>query len=92
LRGKVTPEFLAPAKAHLTDGEEYLFLRLSPDSDHPASDLRLSGGMGDSHAELTRDWEDEVDQEVAFGPCPPFTDADNERMISASKGGIDGPR
>jgi len=30
--------------------------------------------------------------EVAIGHCPPFNDPDNEAMISASKGGIDGPR
>src|SRR5439155_2015813 len=51
-RGKVTADFIARAKNHVSDGEEYLFVRMSPEK---AGDLRLFGEMGDSHASLTED-------------------------------------
>jgi len=92
LRGKVTPEFLARAMNHLSDGEEYMLVRMSPDSHLPAGDLRRFGEMGGSHAELTQVLEDEIDEEIALGICPRFIEADHDRMISASKGGIDGAR
>ncbi|HEY1122470.1 MAG TPA: hypothetical protein VGE67_12750 [Haloferula sp.] len=92
LRGKVTPEFLARAMDHVRDGEEYMFVRMAPDSRLPAGDLRRSGEFDNSHAELARDWEYETGEEVAFGICPDFMDRDHDRMISASKGGIDGAR
>ena len=92
LRGKVTPEFLARAMDHVRDGEEYMLVRMAPESHRPAGDLRRFGEMGCTHAELARDLEDEIGEEVALGKCPRFIDADHERMISASKGGIDGSR
>jgi hypothetical protein len=92
LRGHVTPQFITRAMAQVPDGEEYMFVRMVPQSHQPAGDLRRFGEMGDSHVELARDWEDETGEEVAFGPCPRFIDADHDRMISASKGGIDGAR
>jgi hypothetical protein len=41
---------------------------------------------------LVEDLMEEMGEQVAFGACPDFIHADNNRMISASKGGIDGPR
>jgi len=89
LRGRVTAEFVARAKACVADGAEYLFVRMRPKK---SGDLRLFGEMGDLHATLEEDLGDESGEEVAFGACPRFIDADNETKISASKGGIDGPR
>jgi hypothetical protein len=89
IRGKVSKEFVESAKAQIADGIEYLFVRRRPEK---IGDLRLSGGMGNTHATLTEDLEEEIGEEVALGTCPPFIDPDNDRMISASKGGIDGPR
>lgn len=89
LRGKVTADFVARAKAYVRDGDEYMFVRTTPEK---AGDIRLFGSMGDTHATLTQDLSEEMDGNVAFGACPRFFDPDNEGMISASKGGIDGPR
>jgi hypothetical protein len=89
LRGRVAAEFIARAKANVGDGAEYMFVRMRPKK---AGDLRLFGEMGDTHATLAEDLAEESGEEVAFGACPSFIDADNDRMISASKGGIDGPR
>lgn len=89
LRGKVTDEFITRARSLVGDGEEYLFVRMA--SDKPG-DLRLFGEMGDSHATLAEDLREELGVEVAVGVCPRFIDPDNDRMISASKGGVDGPR
>jgi hypothetical protein len=89
LRGTVTADFIARAKTQVRDGDEYMFVRMAPKK---AGDLRLFGEMGDTHATLTEDLSEAVGEEIAFGGCPHFSDADNDRMISASKGGIDGPR
>jgi len=48
--------------------------------------------MGDSHATLIEDLTDIMGQPVAVGLGPRFIETDNDAMISASKGGIDGPR
>jgi hypothetical protein len=48
--------------------------------------------MGDSHADLLAELEELRGREVAFGPCPAFNIPDGPTMISAAKGGIDGPR
>ena len=88
-RGKVTAQFIQQAKIHVRDGEEYLLVRRVPEK---AGGLRLFGEMGDTHATLVEDLSEEVGEQVALGVCPRFIDPDNDRMISASKGGIDGPR
>ena len=92
LRGKVTPEFIARAMAHVSDCEDYMLVRMTPSSYLPAGSLMRHGGMGDPHTDLAGDLEDEMGEEVAIGNCPRFYEADHDRMISASKGGIDGPR
>jgi len=88
-RGKVTAQFITQAKTHVTDGEEYMLVRRVPKKPR---DLRLFGEMGDTHATLVEDLNEEIGEEVALGVCPRFIESDNDRMISASKGGIDGPR
>jgi hypothetical protein len=66
-----------------------MFVRTSPKK---AGDLRLFGEMGDTHVALGEDLGEQMGEEVAFGLCPRFNDSDSDQMISASKGGIDGPR
>ena len=89
IRGKCSAEFIKRVMEQIDDGTEYLFVRMHPEKE---GDLRLFGEMGDTHVTLSEDLEEELGEEVALGICPPFIEADNDRMISASKGGIDGPR
>lgn len=89
IRGVVTNEFISQAKAQIPDGTEYLFVRLRLEK---AGDLRLFGEMGGTHVGLEEDLAEEAGEGVALGECPPFIALDNDRMISRSKGGIDGPR
>lgn len=88
-RGLCSPMFVDQVLRAIPDGEEYMAVaNLSPSS----SDLRCHGRMGGTHRDLMEDLQDWMGQLVAVGPCPPFFEEDNETMISASKGGIDGPR
>jgi hypothetical protein len=89
LRGAVNEGFIDSAKSAISDGEEYLYVKmqtLTPD------DIRAFGEMGDTHNCMDEDLREHVGDEVAIGHCPPFIDPDNESMVSASKGGVDGPR
>ena len=89
IRGIATPEMISEITNQFPDGEEYLAVCTSPQRQ---GDLRLSGRIGDSHASFIEDLNDFIGRQVAVGLCPRFIDADNYAMISASKGGIDGPR
>jgi hypothetical protein len=89
IRGHVTDEFIRDAYSQIADGTEYLCVSLSTQS---PGDPRLSGRIGDNRSDLTEDLDNVRGQPVALGPCPRFIDADNDSMISAAKGGIDGPR
>ncbi len=89
IRGTVTSEFIAEIQSRIPDGAEYLIVRMSPEE--PIGQ-RITGYLGDTHADLVEDLSDIQGKLVAVGPCPPFMDLDHEGMISASKGGIDGPR
>ena len=89
LRGVVDDDFLVAAQSLIPDGDAYLFVRMDPLS---TGDIRAFGEMGGSHAELNDDLQYHPGKEVAIGPCPRFIEADHEAMISASIGGIDGPR
>src|SRR5262245_41913789 len=62
LRGRVTAEFIAQAKAHIRDGDEYMYVRMSPEK---SGDIRLFGVMGDTHAMLGEDLGEEMGDEVA---------------------------
>lgn len=88
-RGLCSPMFVDQVLRAIPDGEEYMAIANLPPS---SSDLRCHGRMGDTHRDLMEDLQDWMGQSVAVGPCPPFIEGDNETMISASKGGIDGPR
>jgi hypothetical protein len=89
LRGRVTPEFIARAKALIRRGEEYILVKLASER---SGVLTLPGKMGETNAELLEDLSEEMGEEVAVGACPNFMERDNDGMVSASKGGIDGPR
>jgi hypothetical protein len=89
LRGVVTKELIAQTQKLIPDGEEYLWVSTDPES---SGDIRLCGGFGDTHKDLTEELHELLGDSVAIGPCPPFFEDDNESMVSASKGGLDGPR
>ncbi len=88
-RGTVTPEFIAEMQNRIPDGAEYLIVRMSPEE---LSGLRITGDLGDTHADLVEDLSDIQGELVAVGLCPPFMAPDHDGMISVSKGGTDGPR
>jgi hypothetical protein len=89
IRGRVNDDFIRDAQSQIHDGTKYLCVCVRPQS---PSDPRLRGDMGDSHASLIEDLQYVQGELVALGPCPQFIDPDSDRMVSASKGGIDGPR
>lgn len=89
LRGAVNDDFIDSVKSLIRDGDEYLYVKgqtLTP------GDIRSFGEMGDTHNCMEEDLREHIGDEVAIGHCPSFIDPDNEAMISASTGGIDGPR
>lgn len=89
LRGSVTKQLLERIRQSFSEDCEYLWVRITG---NPESDPRLYGCMGRSLNEMVDELESEIGERVAVGLCPNFHLADNESMISASKGGIDGPR
>ena len=89
LRGSVTEDFIRSALDTVPDGTEYMIVVLEPTSETGIARWESSG---ESHVELRADLDDWPGKLVAVGRCPRFCDPDNEQMISASKGGIDGPR
>lgn len=88
MRGRVTDEFIGCALRSILEGQEYLVICLTKT---PGSRFGTNR-MGDTHADLREALEELRNEEVAMGPCPAFCEPDNEGLISASKGGIDGPR
>ena len=89
LRGIVDNEFIQRAKKSVGNDQEYMFVCMMSGNDQ---DPRCRGGFDIGHAMLEDDLSEEMENHVAFGPCPEFIADDNESMVSASKGGIDGPR
>jgi len=89
IRGVVTDAFITDALAAIADGTEYMVVARQRE---PNSVLSAYGAMSDSHKDLLEDLESLRGQEVALGVCPDFNAPDNPDLISASKGGIDGPR
>ena len=89
LRGVVNDDFIGSAQSLIRNGDEYLYVKLEPLT---SDDIRAFGEMGDTHTCMDEDLREHIGDEVAIGLCPPFIGPDNEAMISASKGGIDGPR
>lgn len=88
-RGIVTDAFIADALRLIPDGVEFMLVTLQRE---PCSVLSMYGTFGDHHQDLRESLESLVGQEVALGLCPDFCAADGPDLISASKGGIDGPR
>ena len=89
IRGTVTAKLIAATKSLIPDGAEYLVVCTLPEKQ---GDVRLSGDMGDTHVALIEDLSSIDGKPVAIGSCPPFIEPDNDAMISAAKGGIDGSR
>lgn len=89
LRGVSSESFVQEALALIPEGSEYLVARAAP---RERWHVRSTGEMGDDHASLIESLGRFVGEEVAVGPLPDFFAPDSDAMISASKGGIDGPR
>ncbi|HVX61406.1 MAG TPA: hypothetical protein VHC19_12415 [Pirellulales bacterium] len=89
LRGKVTEDFIQSATNAVPQGAEYMLAVWEPPSE---TGMARRVTMGVSHAELRADLEECPGILAAVGVCPRFCDPDNDQMISASKGGVDGPR
>ena len=89
LRGIVTKEFTRRALTEPTQGIEYLALSIET---RPGTRFSERALLSDSPEDLREFLDEMAGQEVAIGVCPDFNAADYEGLISASKGGIDGPR
>lgn len=88
-RGVCSESFIEHCLTQIPDGTEYMIALLG-DSLPPEGSV--SGFHDDSHGALREDLEVFHGQAVAVGRCPNFIGPDSDTMISASKGGIDGPR
>jgi hypothetical protein len=89
LRGICSQALIEQSLALIPDGTEYLIAILERPSD---STRQPTGSMGDTHECLAEDMASFLGRHVAVGPLPNFAAPDNDSMISASKGGVDGPR
>jgi hypothetical protein len=89
LRGVVDEAFIASAIDKIPDGQEYLLVTMDV---RPGSRISRWGEIGDSHTELRESLEELRGSEVALGVCPDYCVPDHEGLVSAAKGGIDGPR
>lgn len=88
LRGVVDETFLKQVESSFPHNPECLVVEVKPKT---PNDPRCSGQI-DHLAGLKHDLEETRGEIVAIGECPDFCGPDNDGMISASKGGIDGPR
>jgi hypothetical protein len=88
-RGTADEAFVISALAAIRDGEEYALATLGTAE---GSDLSAAWSMGDTHADLLAELDGLRGQDVACGPCPDFNAPDGPTIISAAKGGVDGPR
>jgi len=88
LRGVVDDDFMAEAQDITETADEYLLVELDSQQ---VGDPRLRG-TSDRANSLMDDLRDLRGERIAFGPCPDYWEEDKNAMISASKGGIDGPR
>jgi hypothetical protein len=89
IRGVVDDAFIRSALDSLPDGQEYL---LMTSETRPGSKISRFGEIGGSQAELRESLSELMGAEVALGRCPDFCVADHEGLVSAAKGGVDGPR
>lgn len=88
LRGVADDDLMAAAQGIAAAVHECLLVELGSQQ---TGDPRLRG-TSDSANHLMDDLRDLRGEPIAFGPCPAYWEEDNSAMISASKGGIDGPR
>ena len=88
-RGVVTDEFAACALEAFPEGVEYLLVTLET---RTQSSICLEDAGGDTQDDLRALLVEYRGREVALGPYPQFWEPDSQAMVSASKGGIDGPR
>ncbi len=86
-RGVVSSAFVQEAFVRVSNDQEYLIVTLSQEPGRKGY-----GVCEEGHEAMREDFEEFMQDTVAFGKCPDFTGPDNATMISASKGGIDGPR
>ncbi|HEV3446917.1 MAG TPA: hypothetical protein VG099_19925 [Gemmataceae bacterium] len=89
LRGIVDEAFIALALNAIPDGQEYLIVTTEV---RPGSKICHFGYIGGSHIDLRQSLEELKGNDVALGVCPAYCVPDHEGLISAAKGGIDGPR
>jgi hypothetical protein len=89
IRGIVDEAFIASALRAIPDGQEYLVVTLET---RPGSTISSASEMGCSHRELHESLEELMGTAVALGVCPDYCVPDHEGLVSAAKGGIDGPR
>ena len=90
IRGLVNDKLIASALAAIPDGAEYLLI--ARENTRRGSVISRDYEAGESHGELLESLREFDGVEVALGIWPELYVADHEGMISASKGGIDGPR
>ncbi len=89
LRGRVDQEFIASTLGAIANDQEYLVITKATRPDSRISDW---GRTGCSHDDLREDLAEVMGREVAVGLCPHYSVPDHEGLVSAAKGGIDGPR
>jgi hypothetical protein len=89
IRGRVTEGFIEDVLNAIPEGAEYLAIAIET---RGTTGISCDSDIGNSHSEL-RGWLlDQRAQEVAVGACPDFIAPDGDDLISAAKGGVDGPR
>lgn len=89
IRGVVTEAFIRRVTDAIPAGAEWMLVTLERHASLPVS--RVST-INDDPADLVEQLTDLIGCDVAVGLCPDFNAADHDRMISAAKDGIDGPR
>jgi hypothetical protein len=89
LRGTVTETFVSSALDAIPDGMEFLVISLET---RAGSRISSGSAAGDSQEHLRETLSDFSGTAVALGVYPPFWEPDGDTLISAAKGGVDGPR
>ena len=89
LRGVVDDEFVRRAQEMIPADDDYLLIELEP---HEYSTVALRGAFDKGHASLLCELVELKGRHVAVGICPDWLQPDHVRMVSAAKGGVDGPR
>ncbi|MDG3006889.1 hypothetical protein [Paludisphaera mucosa] len=89
IRGVVDETFIRTAFDSFPDGEEYLLMTIETEL---GSRISRFARIDCSQKELHELLSELIGAEVALGRCPDFNVADHDGLVSAAKGGIDGPR